>query len=234
MECLRSSQNASSTSCSLRCMVRSCGQEQVLGELLGQRRAALRHAAMHDVGHGGARDADRIDAVMRIEPAILDGDERLRQIGRQILQRHIGAGLFAARGQHACRRCRRSGWSAAASEFPATGSAADARRHRPRRRRRRSRPTGRAPRSSRTFFGRTRRPANCRAPCWTFAACAGLRPCARACRRRRSLTRSSGFMRSSDSDADTPNTGSLRPLCFFAIARPARCANLPVPGLKRR
>ena len=42
-----------------------------------------------------------IDAVMRIEAAILDGDERLRQIRRQILQRDIGAGHFAARGQHA-------------------------------------------------------------------------------------------------------------------------------------
>ena len=76
-------------------------QEQVLGELLGQRRAALRDAAMQDVGHRRARDADRIDAVMRIEPAVLDGDEGLRQIGRQILQRDIGAGHFAARRQHA-------------------------------------------------------------------------------------------------------------------------------------
>ena len=56
---------------------------------------------MHDVGDRRAGDADRIDAVMRIEAAVLDGDERLRQIGRQILQRDIGAGHFAARGQHA-------------------------------------------------------------------------------------------------------------------------------------
>ena len=38
---------------------------------------------------------------MRIEPAVLDGDEGLRQIGRQILQRDIGAGHFAAGRQHA-------------------------------------------------------------------------------------------------------------------------------------
>ena len=63
------------------------GQEQVLRELLRQRRAALRDAAMQHVGDRGARDADRIDAVMRIEAAVLDGDEGLRQIGRQILQR---------------------------------------------------------------------------------------------------------------------------------------------------
>ena len=44
---------------------------------------------------------ERIDPVMRIEPAVFDGDEGLRQIGRQILQRNIGAGHFAARRQHA-------------------------------------------------------------------------------------------------------------------------------------
>ncbi len=77
------------------------GQKQVLGKLLRQRRAALRDAAMQDVGHRRAQDAERIDAVMRIEPAVLDGDEGFRQIGRQILQRDIGAGHFAARRQHA-------------------------------------------------------------------------------------------------------------------------------------
>ena len=76
-------------------------QKQVLGELLGQRRATLRHAAMQDIGDGRARDAYRIDAVMRIEPAILDRDEGSRQIGRQILQGDVGAGHFAACRQHA-------------------------------------------------------------------------------------------------------------------------------------
>src|SRR5271163_11766 len=37
---------------------------------------------------------------MRIEPAVLDGDEGLRQVWRQILQGYIGAGHFAALGQH--------------------------------------------------------------------------------------------------------------------------------------
>jgi len=36
-------------------------QEQVLGELLGQRRAALRNAAMQDVGDRRASDAERVD-----------------------------------------------------------------------------------------------------------------------------------------------------------------------------
>jgi ABC-type transporter Mla maintaining outer membrane lipid asymmetry ATPase subunit MlaF len=56
---------------------------------------------MHDVGDRIARNADRVDAVMRIEAAVLDGNERLRQIGRQVLQRDIGAGQFAARYQQA-------------------------------------------------------------------------------------------------------------------------------------
>jgi hypothetical protein len=76
------------------------GQEEVLGELLGQGRAALRHAAMQDVGDECAGDADRIDAPVLVEAAVLDGDEGLGQIGRQILQRDIGAGHLAALGQH--------------------------------------------------------------------------------------------------------------------------------------
>src|SRR5437763_1821614 len=42
---------------------------------------------MQDVGDRGAQDADWIDAVMRIEPAVFDGDEGFRQIRRQVLQR---------------------------------------------------------------------------------------------------------------------------------------------------
>ncbi len=126
------------------------GQEQVFRELLRQRRAALRDAAMQHVGDRGARDADRVDAVMRIEAAVLDGDEGLRQIGRQILQRRHWRRPFRRAAPARCRRGRRSGWSAAVSGFPATGSPADARRPRSRRRPRRSRPTGRAPRPNRT------------------------------------------------------------------------------------
>ncbi len=77
------------------------GQKQVLGKLLRQRRAALRDAAMQDVGHRRTQDTERIDSVMRIEPAVLDGDEGFRQIGRQILQRDIGAGHFATGRQQA-------------------------------------------------------------------------------------------------------------------------------------
>ena len=76
-------------------------EEQVFRELLCQRRAALRPAAMQQVGKCRARDACGIDAEMRIEPPVLDGDERLGQIGRQVLQRDVGAGHLAACRDHA-------------------------------------------------------------------------------------------------------------------------------------
>src|SRR5437868_5249019 len=75
-------------------------QEQILGELLRQGRAALRDATVQHVGDGSARDADGVDAEMRIEAAVLDGDEGPWQIGRQLLQRDIAARHFAARGQY--------------------------------------------------------------------------------------------------------------------------------------
>ena len=172
-----------------------------------------------------------IDAVMRIEAAVLDGDEGLRQIGRQILQRDIGAGHFAARAPARCRRGRRSGWSAAASEFPATGSAADARRPRPRRRPPRSRPTGRAPRPNRPGvrcrsaprdFDRRLLPLRLgarlalarRLVVVVVVAICAWRMLSSACRRRPGM-RSCGIRRNSASAAASPNCGSLRPPLFF-------------------
>ena len=99
MENLCSSQKASSTSCSLRADRALLRQKQVLGELLGQRRAALRGAAVQHIGEGGARDAERIDRVVRIEAAILDGDEGVGHIGGHFAQRHRGAPHIAARRQ---------------------------------------------------------------------------------------------------------------------------------------
>ena len=150
MECLRSSQIASSTSCSLRCRVRSWVRNRFLASCCVSVEPPCETPRCRTLVTARAQDADGIDAVMRIEAAVLDGDERLRQIGRQILQRDIGAGHFAALRQHAAVDAddldgRRPLW-----EFPATGSAADARRPRSRRRPRRSPPTGRAPRPNRT------------------------------------------------------------------------------------
>ena len=183
---------------------------------------------------------------MRIEAAVLDGDEGLRQIGRQILQRDIGAGHLAALRQHAAVERRRSRWSAAAWEFPATGSGADARRPRPPRRRRRSRPTGPAPRPNRP--GATGRSAEARfrpalgaarfwpSPCARAAAvvvvilgsCAWWRPSS-ACRRAAGM-RSLGSSRRSASAAARPNSGSLRPPLFF---RPHAIRNTPAHTPRR-
>src|SRR5262249_61292178 len=50
------------------------GQKQVLGELLGDGRAALRDAAVKHVGSHGAEKPDGIDAEMAIKAPVLDGD----------------------------------------------------------------------------------------------------------------------------------------------------------------
>src|SRR5262249_59127812 len=72
------------------------GEEQVLGELLSQRRAALRDVAAREIGDDRAGDPDGVDPVMLVEPAILDGEEGLRQEGWEILQRDGGAAHVAA------------------------------------------------------------------------------------------------------------------------------------------
>ena len=116
--------------------------------------ASSRPARRRDAGRwrlAARRNADRIDAIMRIKAAVLDGDERLRQIGRQILQRRHWRRPFRRAVPARRRRGRQSGSSAGAWEFPATGSPADARRPRSRRRRTRNRrPQAEPPRPSRT------------------------------------------------------------------------------------
>jgi hypothetical protein len=59
------------------------GQEQVLGQLLGQGRAALNDPPGAHVRHHGPAHADRIEAGVIVEAAILDGDEGGRHIVRQ-------------------------------------------------------------------------------------------------------------------------------------------------------
>ena len=59
-------------------------EEQVLRQLLGQRRAALHDMALHHVLEGGAHQPDRIDAEMLAEAAVLDGDEGVGHIGGKL------------------------------------------------------------------------------------------------------------------------------------------------------
>ena len=73
-------------------------QEQVLRQLLGQRRAALAEMATHDIRHHRPRQADRIDAEMRVEAPVLDGHDGLRDIGRHFLEAECLATTHAAIG----------------------------------------------------------------------------------------------------------------------------------------
>jgi len=74
-------------------------QEQVLGELLGQRRAALHAAASSDIARQRPHDAERVDSEMGVKAAVLDGDESLGQIGRQFRKTDRRAAGVAAIGQ---------------------------------------------------------------------------------------------------------------------------------------
>src|SRR5262249_13214009 len=76
-------------------------QKEILGELLGDSRAALRDGTMQDVGDEGAPNAVRVDAVVVVEATVLDGDECLRHIARHFRQRQRRAGEIAAARERA-------------------------------------------------------------------------------------------------------------------------------------
>ena len=64
-------------------------QKALTRELLGDRAAALRLPPVPDVGQRRGGDADEVEAAVIVEPLILDRDERLRQVGRNLGQRHF-------------------------------------------------------------------------------------------------------------------------------------------------
>jgi len=61
-------------------------QKQVLGQLLGDRAAALDDTAGAEIGDRGAHEPDRIDAEMAVKTVVLGRNRCLRQIGRHLLQ----------------------------------------------------------------------------------------------------------------------------------------------------
>src|SRR5262249_4787864 len=65
------------------------GQKQRAGELLGQCAAALGAAAVTKIARQRAAEPDRIDARMVVEPAILDGDDRVLKVGRDLVERNV-------------------------------------------------------------------------------------------------------------------------------------------------
>ena len=73
-------------------------QEQVLGELLRDRAAALHDAPGAQVDDHGAGKADRIDARMVVEAPILGGDHGLRKVAGQFVEARKGGGAHTALG----------------------------------------------------------------------------------------------------------------------------------------
>ena len=63
------------------------GEEQVLGELLRNRRAALHHAAGPRIGGKRAKQAGNIDAEMLVEAPVLGRQHRLDQVVGKLLER---------------------------------------------------------------------------------------------------------------------------------------------------
>ena len=71
-------------------------EEQILGELLGDGRAALHHAAGLRVGHQRAERAVKVDAEMLVEAAVFGRQRRLDQIVGHFVERHRIVVLDAA------------------------------------------------------------------------------------------------------------------------------------------
>ncbi len=77
------------------------GEEQVLGQLLRQGRAALHHMAGRHVAHAGPYQPHRIDAEMFAETPVLDGDEGVGDVSRKGGDFYHGALHQAAAGDQA-------------------------------------------------------------------------------------------------------------------------------------
>jgi hypothetical protein len=69
------------------------GAQGVLDELLGDGRSALRRLAAEHVLHEGAADASHVDARVLVEAAILDGDDRVGHVRREVPVAHEHAAL---------------------------------------------------------------------------------------------------------------------------------------------
>ena len=96
---LRSSHSASATSCTLRESVRSWVRNRFLASCWVSVEPPCDTPRRRMLATDGAGDADRVDAVVRIEAPVLDRDERLRHVARQVLERHRGAAHVAAGGE---------------------------------------------------------------------------------------------------------------------------------------
>ena len=81
----------------------AAGQEQVLGELLRERRAALAQAARPDVARHRSRETDGVETVVRAETVVLDGDHGLRQERAHLVERQFARADAAMRDEAPAR-----------------------------------------------------------------------------------------------------------------------------------
>jgi hypothetical protein len=75
------------------------GEEEILGELLGEGRATLGDASLANVHVDRAQEPAIVDAAVIVEAAVLHGDHRARQLRRQFLQAVGGAETVAEGGE---------------------------------------------------------------------------------------------------------------------------------------
>ncbi len=69
-------------------------EEALAGQLLGEGAAALRQAPFLEVGHHRSADADEVDAGVRAEALILDGQDGVDEVRRDVGQRHLETALL--------------------------------------------------------------------------------------------------------------------------------------------
>ena len=148
------------------------GGERVLDELLRDRRAALHHALVDDVLPQGAADAAQVVALVGVEAAVLDRDDRLLHHAARSGPRRRTAGAGCRSAGRSRRRWRRGSRSCRAAGPPSAAG----RRRRPSSSRTRSRP----------------RPARRGPPAARPRAACGCAPGGAARRRRRRRSRGAG------------------------------------------
>jgi hypothetical protein len=69
----------------------SVGEDGVLDHLLGDGGAALGKPHVRDVDKQGARDGPDLDAMMSVKVGVLNGDNRILDIGRNLIECHARA-----------------------------------------------------------------------------------------------------------------------------------------------